>query len=131
VTHHNVRIGGQPVAYTAKAGTLVLRDDNEKAIASFFYVLYTKDTVADATKRPMIYSFNGGPGTASVWMHLGFTGPRRVVYDDDGFMLQPPYRLTDNDQSILDVGDIVYIDPVGVGYSRMAPGEDPHKFHGV
>ncbi len=131
VTHHTARIGGQAVAYTAKAGTLVLHDDHEKPLASFFYVYYTRDNVADLAKRPIVYSFNGGPGTASVWMHLGFTGPRRVVYDEEGFMLQPPYRVMDNDDSILDVADIVYIDPVGVGYSKMAPGEDPHKFHGV
>lgn len=131
ITHHTIRIGGQPVAYTATAGTLILRDDNARPLASFFYVYYTRDNVADLSKRPMIYSFNGGPGTASVWMHMGFTGPRRVVYDDDGFMLQPPFRLADNEQSILDIADIVYIDPVGTGYSRMAPGEDPHKFHGL
>jgi carboxypeptidase C (cathepsin A) len=131
VTHHTIRIGGQPVAYTATASTLILRDDNARPLASFFYVYYTRDNVADLGKRPMIYSFNGGPGTASVWMHMGFTGPRRVVYDDDGFMLQPPFRLADNEQSILDIADIVYIDPVGTGYSRMAPGEDPHKFHGL
>ena len=64
-------------------------------------------------------------------MHVGFTGPRRVTYDDEGFQLQPPYRLHDNEQSILDIADIVYIDPIGVGYSRMAPGEDPHRFHGI
>lgn len=132
VTHHTIRIDGQPVAYTASAATLVLRDEaTAKPVASFFYVLYTRDNVADVSKRPIVYSFNGGPGTASVWMHLGFTGPRRVVYDEDGFMLQPPYRVNDNAHSILDVADIVYIDPIGVGYSRMAPGEDPHKFHGV
>jgi carboxypeptidase C (cathepsin A) len=131
VTHHAVRIDGQPVAYTATAGTLVLRDDSEKPLAGFFYVFYARDSVNDLAKRPIIYSFNGGPGTASVWMHLGFTGPRRVVYDPDGFMLEPPYRLSDNEHAILDIGDIVYIDPVGTGYSRMAPGEDPHKFHGV
>jgi carboxypeptidase C (cathepsin A) len=131
VTRHTIRIGGQPVAYTATAGTLVLRDERAKAIASFFYVYYSKDNVADLAKRPIVYSFNGGPGTASIWMHMGFTGPRRVVYDEDGFMLQPPYRLHDNEQSILDIADIVYIDPVGTGFSRMAPGEDAHKFHGV
>jgi carboxypeptidase C (cathepsin A) len=132
VTRHSMRIGGQMVAYTATAGTLVLRDEGSgKAIASFFYVYYTRDNVADVSRRPLVYSFNGGPGTASVWMHVGFTGPRRVVYDDDGFQLQPPYRLHDNEHSILDIADIVYIDPIGVGYSRMAPGEDPHKFHGV
>ena len=131
VTHHSIRIGGQTVAYTATAGTLILRDDSQKPLASFFYVCYTRDGVSDVTRRPMVYSFNGGPGTASLWMHIGFTGPRRVVYDDDGFQLQPPYRLNDNEQSILDIADIVYIDPIGVGYSRMAPGEDAHKYHGV
>jgi len=129
VTRHTIRIGGQPLAYTATAGTLVLRDDSARPMASFFYVYYTKDNVADLTKRPIFYSFNGGPGTASVWMHMGFTGPRRVVYDESGFMLQPPFRVADNEHSILDLADIVYIDPVGTGYSRMAPGEDPHKFH--
>jgi len=131
VTHHTARIEGQSVAYTAKAGTLVMRDSNDKAIASFFYVYYTRDNVTDLAKRPIVYSFNGGPGTGSLWMHIGFTGPRRVAYDENGFQLRPPYRLVDNDHSLLDVADIVYIDPIGVGYSRMAPGEDPHKFHGV
>jgi carboxypeptidase C (cathepsin A) len=131
VTHHTVRIEGQPVAYTAKAGTLVLRDQNDKGIASFFYVYYTRDNVTDVAKRPLFYSFNGGPGTGSLWMHIGFTGPRRVAYDENGFQLRPPYRLVDNDHSLLDAADIVYINPIGVGYSRMAPGEDPHKFHGV
>jgi carboxypeptidase C (cathepsin A) len=131
VTHHTIRIGGQPVAYTATAGTLVLRDERSRPVASFFHVYYTKDGVADVAKRPIVYSFNGGPGTASVWMHMGFTGPRRVVYDDDGFQVRPPSRLNDNEQSILDIADIVYIDPIGTGYSRMAAGEDPHRFHGV
>lgn len=130
-THHTIRVGGQPVAYTATTGTLVLRDDNGKALASFFYVLYTRDGVTDLAKRPIFYSFNGGPGTASIWMHMGFTGPRRVVYDQDGFMVRPPFRLGDNEQSIIDAADIVYIDPVGTGFSRMAPGQDVHRFHGI
>lgn len=131
VTKHTITVGGQPVRYTATAGTLLLRDDKDKPIASFFYVYYAKDDVSDRSKRPIVYSFNGGPGTASVWMHMGFTGPRRVLYDDEGMMLQPPFRLVDNEYSILDAADIVYIDPVGTGYSKMAPGEDPHKFHGT
>jgi len=131
VTRHVIEAGGQRIAYTATAGTIVLRDDKNKPEASVFYVAYTRDDVTDRSKRPMFYSFNGGPGTASVWMHMGFTGPRRVVYDDEGMMPAPPFRLADNSQSILDIADIVYIDPVGTGFSRMAPGEDPHKFHGV
>ncbi len=131
VTKHTARIGGQTVAYTATAGTLVLKDDHGTPIASFFYVYYAKDGVTDVSKRPIFYSFNGGPGTASIWMHMGFTGPRRVTYDDDGFMVRPPFRLSDNEHSIIDVADIVFIDPVGTGFSRMMPGEDPHRFHGI
>jgi carboxypeptidase C (cathepsin A) len=131
VTHHAIRVGGQQVAYTATTGTLVLRDDNGKALASFFYVYYARDGVTDMAKRPIFYSFNGGPGTASIWMHMGFTAPRRVTYDDDGFMVRPPFTLGDNDQSIIDAADIVYIDPVGTGFSRMAPGQDIHRFHGI
>ena len=131
VTKHTIDVGGQRIAYTATAGTIVLRDDKQKAEASVFYVAYTRDDVTDRARRPMFYSFNGGPGTASVWMHMGFTGPRKVVYDDEGMMPAPPFRLEDNAHSILDIADIVFIDPVGTGFSRMAPGEDPHKFHGV
>jgi carboxypeptidase C (cathepsin A) len=130
-TKHTIQVEGQTIRYTATAGTILLRDDKDKAQASVFYVAYTRDDVTDRGRRPMFYSFNGGPGTASVWMHMGFTGPRRVVYDDEGFMLAPPFRLADNEHTILDVADIVFIDPVGTGYSRMAAGEDPHKFHGV
>jgi carboxypeptidase C (cathepsin A) len=129
VTQHSIRIGGQPLSYTAEAGWIPIRDDG-KVVAKMFYVAYTKGGVQDAGSRPLIFSFNGGPGTASVWMHMGYTGPRRVVYDDDGFAQRPPSVLEDNPHSILDVADIVYIDPIGTGFSRMVEGEDPHKFHG-
>jgi carboxypeptidase C (cathepsin A) len=131
VTKRTITVGGQRIPVTATAGTIILRDAQQKPEASVFYVAYTRDDVTDRARRPMFYSFNGGPGTASVWMHMGFTGPRKVVYDDEGMMPAPPFRLEDNAHSILDVADIVFIDPVGTGFSRMAPGEDPHKFHGV
>jgi carboxypeptidase C (cathepsin A) len=131
VTKQTLQVNGQPLRYTATAGTIVLKNDQDKPEASIFYIAYTRDDVTDRSRRPIFFSFNGGPGTASVWMHMGFTGPRRVLYDDEGFMPQPPFRLVDNEYTILDVADIVYIDPVATGYSRMAPGEDPHKFHGV
>ena len=131
VTKHTMDVGGQRVPYTATAGTIVLRDDKDKPEASVFYVAYTRDDVTDRSRRPMFYSFNGGPGTASVWMHMGFTGPRKVVYDDEGMMPAPPFRLANNEHAIIDIADIVFIDPVGTGYSRMAPGQDVHKFHGV
>ncbi|MGD8321507.1 MAG: hypothetical protein PVJ02_13670, partial [Gemmatimonadota bacterium] len=92
VTHHSVRIEGQDIRYSAEAGTLPIREDG-KTTARMFYVYYTRDGVQDLGKRPLFISFNGGPGTASVWMHMGYTGPRRVQYDEDGFALRPPVGL--------------------------------------
>ena len=130
ITQHSARINGQNVSYTAEAGWLPIRDDGEIA-AKMFYIAYTRDGIEDKSTRPLIFSFNGGPGTASVWMHVGYTGPRRVVYDDDGFALKPPGNLEDNPHSILDAADIVYIDPIATGFSRMVEGEDLHKYHGT
>jgi len=130
VTQHTARINGQSVAYTAEAGWLPIRDDG-KVVAKMFYVAYTRTGVQDLTTRPLVFSFNGGPGTASVWMHMGYTGPRRVVYDDNGFAQRPPATLEDNPNSIIDAADIVYIDPIATGFSRMVEGEDLHKFHGT
>ena len=91
---------------------------------------YTRDGVEDKTKRPLTFSFNGGPGSSSVWLHLGLLGPRRVLLDDDGFAYPPPYRLVDNAYSLLDHTDLVFIDPVSTGFSRAVPGEKPKQFHG-
>lgn len=130
-TNHSVKIDGRQINYTATAGTYVLREDDGKPLASIFYMAYMKDGVDDYTERPILFSFNGGPGTASVWLHMGVLGPRRVVADMDGFALQPPYEIVDNEYSILDVADVVFIDPVATGYSRMVPGEDEHMYHGT
>jgi carboxypeptidase C (cathepsin A) len=130
VTQHSARLGGQAVSYTAEAGWLPIREDGKLA-AKMFYVAYNRDGIQDLSKRPLIISFNGGPGTASVWMHMGYTGPRRVVYDEEGFAARPPGALEDNPNSVLDVADIVYLDPIGTGFSRMVEGEDPHKYHGT
>jgi carboxypeptidase C (cathepsin A) len=130
VTQHSARINGQNVSYTAEAGWLPIRDDG-KVTAKMFYIAYTRDGIQDKSTRPLIFSFNGGPGTASVWMHMGYTGPRHVVYDDEGFALRPPGGLEDNPHSILDAADIVYIDPIATGFSRMVEGEDLHKYHGT
>lgn len=129
-TTHTVRIGGQPVTYTATAGTLVLKEEDGKPRASVFYIAYTKDGVADATRRPVTFSFNGGPGSSSVWLHLGVLGPKRVLMDEIGNALQPPYRLVENEFSILDETDLVFIDPVTTGYSRAAGKEKEKEFHG-
>ena len=90
-----------------------------------------KDDVSDASQRPITFSFNGGPGSSSVWLHLGLLGPRRVQMGDAGALLAPPYKLVDNDVSLLDISDLVFIDPVSTGYSRAVPGEAPKQFHGV
>ncbi len=131
VTKHSLTLDGKAYPYTATAGTLLLRDDEGTVKASVFYVAYTLDGVKDPGTRPVTFSFNGGPGAASLWVHLGAFGPRRVARTDEGFGLPPPGKLVDNEDSILDTTDLVFIDPVSTGYSRPAPGQDPKQFHGV
>jgi carboxypeptidase C (cathepsin A) len=127
-TEHEITINGKRIPYTATAGTLILKKD-DKPWASMFYVAYTRSDVQDTSKRPITFSFNGGPGSASIWLHMGALGPRRVVMPPDGDQPKPPYRLADNDDSVLDYSDIVFIDPVSTGYSRNAPGVNPADFH--
>jgi carboxypeptidase C (cathepsin A) len=128
---HSIKLGGQELKYTATAGTILLKLEDGTPKASIFYVAYTKDDVGDVSQRPITFSFNGGPGSASVWLHLGLLGPRRVQMGDAGSLLPPPYKLVDNEASLLDVSDLVFIDPVSTGYSRAVPGEAPKQFHGV
>jgi len=130
-TKHSVTINGTVINYTARAGTIVLKEENGRPKASFFFVAYTRDGITDPGTRPIMFSFNGGPGSSSVWLHMGILGPRRVVMADDGSALPPPYQIANNDYSILDVTDLVFIDPVSTGYSRPVPGEDAKQFHGV
>ncbi len=134
VTHHSVTINGKELNYTATTGTLVLKEETdkegEKPKASIFFVAYTLNDVEDTSKRPVTFSFNGGPGSSSVWLHLGVLGPRRVKPDENGNPPQPPYQLTNNEFSILDKTDLVFIDPVSTGFSRAVPGEEAKQFHG-
>ncbi|HEX6861819.1 MAG TPA: peptidase S10 [Thermoanaerobaculia bacterium] len=130
-TRHTITLDGQRIPYTATAGNLVLKDDEGKPKASVFFVAYTRDGVKDPAERPVTFSFNGGPGAASLWVHLGAFGPKRVERTDEGMGLPPPGRLIDNEYSILDLTDLVFIDPVSTGFSRPVPGEDPKQFHGV
>jgi len=130
-TKHSLKIGGQEIKYTATAGTILLKLEDGTPKASIFYVAYTKDDVNDPSQRPLTFSFNGGPGSSSVWLHLGLFGPRRVQMGDAGALLPPPYKLVDNDVSLLDISDLVFIDPVSTGYSRAVPGEPPQQFHGI
>ncbi len=131
VTKHSVHIAGEEINYTAAAGTLLLKTDDEKPKASIFYVAYMRDGVEDVAHRPLTFAFNGGPGSSSVWLHLGLLGPRRVLMDEEGGPLPPPFQLVNNEYSLLDVTDLVFIDPVSTGYSRPVPGEDAKQFHGV
>ena len=128
-TQHEIQINGKKIAYTATAGTLVLKKE-EKPWASIFYVAYTRDDVPDRAKRPITFAFNGGPGSSSVWLHLGALGPKRVAMGPDGEQPKPPYHLIDNEDTALEFTDLVFIDPVTAGFSRQAPGENPAQFHG-
>ncbi|VAW05111.1 Carboxypeptidase-related protein, partial [hydrothermal vent metagenome] len=128
-TQHSVVVNGSTVEYTATAGRMVLTEEEGKKQASFFYVGYTRDGVEDTSDRPIVFSFNGGPGSASVWLHLGALGPKRVLMSDDGWPLAPPSQLVPNEHSILDVADLVFIDPISTGYSRAIPEEKAKEFH--
>ena len=130
-TKHSIKIAGQEIKYTATAGTILLKLEDGTPKASVFYVAYTKDDVADTTKQPITFTFNGGPGAASIWLHMGAFGPRRVEMGDAGSLLPPPYKIVDNEYSLLDVTDLVFIDPVSTGFSRAVPGEAPKQFHGI
>lgn len=118
ITNHQTTIKGQKIAYTAKAGTQPVWDDKGKTVASLFYTYYTRDGIDDRSKRPLVISFNGGPGSASVWMHIAYTGPRILKIDDEGYPVQP-YGIKENPHSILDIADIVFVNPVNTGYSRV------------
>lgn len=130
-TQHTVRIGSEEIRYTATAGTILLKDEAGIPKADAFFVAYTRDGVPGGQARPITFAYNGGPGSASIWLHMGALGPRRIQMAEDGFQPRPPYSLLENQYSILDVTDLVMIDPVMTGYSRPAEGEDKSQFHGV
>lgn len=129
-TDHTVTIGGQRVPYRATAGHQPVLSTAGEPIATLFYVYYERSDVRDRAQRPLVISFNGGPGSASVWMHIGYTGPRFLNIDDEGFPVQP-YGVRDNPNSILDIADIVYVDPVNTGFSRIVGDAERNQFFGV
>ena len=127
-----VTIAGTEIPYTATTGKIVLRDDEGKAKASIFYISYVRDKTENQPDRPVMFAFNGGPGSSSVWLHLGMLGPKRVSFPGDGTEpITPPARLIENESSILDVCDLVFIDPVSTGYSRAEKKENLKDFHGI
>mgnify|MGYP000394994084 FL=1 len=123
VTEHETKILGKRVKYSATTGTQPVWNSKDEAVATLFYTYYQRTDVKENTKRPLIISFNGGPGSASVWMHVAYTGPRILNIDDEGYPVQP-YGVQTNPYSILDVADIVFVNPVNTGYSRVLPKAD-------
>ena len=123
VTEHETKILGKRVKYSATTGTKPVWNSKDEAVATLFYTYYQRTDVKENTERPLIISFNGGPGSASVWMHVAYTGPRILNIDDEGYPVQP-YGVQTNPYSILDVADIVFVNPVNTGYSRVLPKAD-------
>jgi len=130
VTHHQTTVDGKPLRYTATAGRLPIKRADGKIEAEMFFVAYTLDG-QDASKRPITFAFNGGPGSASIWLHMGALGPKRVVLQPTGFMPPAPYKMEDNAYTLLDRTDLVLIDAIGTGFSRAANAELSKKFWGV
>ncbi|MDT8341665.1 MAG: hypothetical protein RQ751_09160 [Longimicrobiales bacterium] len=129
-TTHEVVIRGVRVPYSATVGTLPVFGDDGRPVASLLYTYYRRTDGGDAARRPLLISFNGGPGSASIWMHLGYTGPKQLVIDDEGYPVQP-YGVRDNPHSVLDVADIVFVNPVNVALSRVVGEQDRTRFFGV
>ena len=133
-TNHTTKIKGETVNYQAEAGTQPVWNEDGKPIATLFYTYYKRTDIKNGSHRPLIFSFNGGPGSASVWMHLAYTGPKILKIDNEGFPIQP-YGYKSNPNSILDIADIVFINPVNTGYSRMIKVDgkmpDRKQFFGI
>ena len=130
VTHHQITVDGRLLKYSATAGRLPIKRGDGKIEAEMFYVAYTLDG-PDAARRPLTFAFNGGPGSASIWLHMGALGPRKVALPPDGFMPPAPYHIEDNPNTLLDKSDLVLIDAIGTGFSRAADPELFKKFWGV
>ncbi len=132
VREASLLIGGKKVAYKVSAAKLQLEQDDGKPRASIFHISYVRTDVKDPASRPVMFAFNGGPGSSAVWLHLGILGPKRVEMPGDGTQPpRPPARVIDNPLSILDVCDLVFIDPVSTGYSRAEKDTKPEDFHGL
>ena len=128
---HSIVVGEETVSYDAVVGSVILRDAQDTPTGELFYTAYFRTNDGDASTRPIIFSFNGGPGSASFWLHMGIMGPRRVVTPNVGHQLPPPYPLVDNAYTVLDKADIVMIDPIGTGFSRPLGDTEGSAFWGV
>lgn len=130
ITQHTLSINGKTVSYTATTGYMEMKTEDGKSKANIFYIAYTKEN-EKVENRAITFAFNGGPGSSSVWLHMGALGPKRVIFTDEGFPLPPPYSMVDNEYSWLEFTDLVFVDPVSTGYSRPAGEEKKEQFHGI
>src|SRR6202165_3250809 len=130
VTHHEITVGGKTLRYTATVGMMPIKNRDGETEARIFFMAYTLNDAGARGRRPLTFSFNGGPGSASVWLHLGAIGPKRVRMNSDGTMPAPPFELVDNEYTWLNQSDLVFIDPVGTGYSRVVRPE-AQRFFGL
>jgi carboxypeptidase C (cathepsin A) len=131
VTQHEIKVQGKTLAYTVTTGLMPIQNETGEKEADIFFMAYTLDNAGSAAERPLMFSFNGGPGSASVWLHLGALGPKRVQMLEDGNLPAPPYRAVENEYTWLEQTDLVFIDPVGTGYSRPAKPDLGKKFWGL
>ena len=130
ITKGSITLKGKKITYTATTGYMKINDEEGKLKATMFYTSYVRDDVNNQ-HRPITYAFNGGPGSSSVWLHMGALGPKRIMLSDKGDMLVPPGTMVDNEYTWLEFTDLVFIDPVGTGYSRPAKDEKKEQFHGL
>ncbi len=130
-TQHSATIGGQKIDYDATVGDIILRDDDDNPTAALYYTAYVRRGISDTSGRPLVFAYNGGPGSASIWVHMGAFGPKRVAVPDTTHAPPPPYPLEDNQYSLLDVADLVFIDPVGTGFSHPLGDATGKDFWGV
>ena len=128
-THHSTTVRGETLTYTATAGRIVLKEDDDTKKASFFFTAYTLDRVDDTATRPIVFAFNGGPGSSSVWLHLGVLGPRLVELDEKGNGVSTPGCMIDNDHTLLTHADLVFIDPVSTGFTRAIDKDEEKAYH--
>ncbi len=131
VTEHTIRIGGQTISYKATSATMLLTNDSGAPIGSLYYTAYTRNDARDASQRPLSFIYNGGPGSASMWLHMGAFGPRRIVTTEAAPTPPPPYQLVDNEGTLLDVTDMVFIDPIGTGFSKPVGKGTGRDFWGL
>ena len=131
VTDHSIKIGGQTIPYKATVANIILKDDKGEPTGNLYYLAYTRTDTKDTTQRPLAFLYNGGPGSSSVWLHMGAFGPRRVVTTDPQSTPPPPYKLQDNANCLLDKADLVFIDPIGTGFSKAAGKAKDKDFWGI